>query len=396
MSTKELQSNLDNMERYNQTIVNGNLAVLNGENESDFSSNQVSEIERIQSFYNDSNKVNNKIISSKSKELTFNESLKQDLQNDVDSLSRILELSDNENLKKNLNNQKLYTVIGFLLVCIIFFTLHRYKLIGSTVLTVSLSVSTMIFFLVGLIIIYRNRNNKVYDVSVKSWDSDSKVRQLEIENTGFERSSNRRANQRESVRDILAKLESLEKPLDRLFFILKQKQQEAIENKDYNAAAYYTDLITYYTINPTQTERTSMSATPTGTPDVSANSNKMMDVELTENDVIKILEEINDKEQEVTSDINTEQHRKDMADMRKDVDFYKKELNRQLREKNRLLERNERRNEVADDNIDFLQDRIDKDKELLSTIKSQIEKLNYNIQDNIQEQHQISSTNKSS
>lgn len=396
MSTKELQSNLDNMERYNQTVVNGNLSVLNGENESDFSTNQVSEIERIQSFYNDSNKVNNKIISSKSKELTFNESLKQDLQNDVDSLSRILELSDNENLKKNLNNQKLYTVIGFLLVCIIFFTLNRYKLIGSTVLTVSLSISTIIFFLVGLVIIYRNRNNKVYDVSVKSWDSDSKVRQLEIENTGFERSSNRRSNQRESVRDILAKLESLEKPLDRLFFILKQKQQEAIENKDYSAAAYYTDLITYYTINPTQTERTSTSATPTGTPDVSANSNKMMDVELTEDDVIRILEEINDKEQEVRSGINTEQHRKDMADMRKDVDFYKKELNRQLREKNRLLERNERRNEVADDNIDFLQDRIDKDKELLSTIKSQIEKLNYNIQDNIQEQHQISSTNKSS
>ena len=135
------------------------------------------------------------------------------------------------------------------------------------------------------------------------------------------------------------------------------KQQEAIENEDYNIAAYYTDLIMYYKIHPVKDT----------------------------NEIVYIFNDINSQEKNLENNNITANLKKELKDKIHELKKQKKNLNKEKRRENRQEDR-------LNNKVDDIQAEIDNYKEISDDINNQLATLNYEIQDNMVLQQMIAST----
>ena len=317
------------------------------------------DIQVTKGFYNLSNRTNNKILINKTDEYNEKKNIKETIHNDVNSTNRVLEIYENSMKSNSILTQKIYVFVFFLLSSLIIIILGKFKYIDESLMKIIVVVLALVFGSLGFYIFYINRINKPTNLDKKKFLNlgVDDIRQKEINDLGWYAQAQAHLEEKQNLKNITDKLSSFNTASDKLFYILEMKQQEAIENEDYNIAAYYTDLIMYYKIHPVKDT----------------------------NEIVSIFNDINSQEKNLENNNITANLKKELKDKIHELKKQKKNLNKEKRRENRQEDR-------LNNKVDDIQAEIDNYKEISDDINNQLATLNYEIQDNMVLQQMIAST----
>ena len=172
-----------------------------------------------------------KFLQTKFVESDFDTNKLNNLQTDIDTVERQVQISENETLRKNNYIFQLKIIFIFLLVCSIPSYMMKVDKMTDTQGIISIGVVSIILIIILFKNFLNHRYSNVNDINTQNWikpDIEMVVRdQTQIERTKQEFES---------------KLKNMS-PLDKLEFIVSQKKTKAINNENYSVAGHYDDII---------------------------------------------------------------------------------------------------------------------------------------------------------
>ena len=124
----------------------------------------------LQAIYDDNYK-SDIIITKQSKEIDYNSNKLDDVENDMVTLRRQVEISQNETLKRNNKLFLLKSLFVYLLIIILPILLIKNNTISNTYGLISIGGITCLFVVVILYNFYRHRNINNIQYDVTDWDS---------------------------------------------------------------------------------------------------------------------------------------------------------------------------------------------------------------------------------
>ena len=124
----------------------------------------------LQAIYDDNYK-SDIIITKQSKEIDYNSNKLDDVENDMVTLRRQVEISQNETLKRNNKLFLLKSLFVYLLIIILPILLIKNNTISNTYGLISIGGITFLFVVVILYNFYRHRNINNIQYDVTDWDS---------------------------------------------------------------------------------------------------------------------------------------------------------------------------------------------------------------------------------
>ena len=319
------------------------------------------DIQVAKGFYNLSNRTNNKILINKTHEYNEKKNIKETIHNDVNSTNRVLEIYENTMKSKSILTQKIYVFVFFLFSSLFAIILGKFKYINESLMKTIIVVLALVFGSIGFYLFYVNRINKPTNLDKKKFLNlgVDDIRQNQIDDLCWYAKAQSELEEKQNLKNITDKLNSFNNASDKLFYILDMKQKEAIENEDYNVAAYYTDMIMYYKIHP--------------------------DTIKNDSDIKGIFKTINSQEKNLENNNVTTTLKKQLKDNMDELKKEKKKKNKEKRKETRV--ENDLNNQIDD-----IQYEIDNYQEISDDINNQLATLNYEIKDNNVLQQMIASS----
>lgn len=363
----KINKSLQDLSHHNKKVVNidkdyNAYPILQGREINQHDGNMTdtyNDIQVLKGFYKLSNRTNNKLLVEKSDEYKEKKNIKENIYNNVNSTNRVLEIYENSIKSKNILTQKIYVFVFFLITSLLTIILGKFKYINESLMKTIILLLAIIFGLLGFYVFYTNRTNKPTNLDKKNFLnlSDDDITQKQIDDLGWYEKRQEDLEKAQNLKNITDKLNSFASANDKLNYILDMKQKEAIENQDYNVAAYYADLIMHYKIHPAKHT----------------------------DDIITLFNQINNQEQVLENNNISANLKKKLKHKIEKLKEEKKNLKH--RKRNQL-----KHEDVLNDEIDSIQDEIDNFQKLSSDINNQLSELNYEIQDNLVLQEMIQSS----
>jgi hypothetical protein len=171
------------------------------------------------------------IINKQIKEQDFNKDKLGNVSEDIDTIERQVQISENETLKKNNLIFQLKIIFIFLLLSII-----PTFLMKNNKLTQPQGIGVLgVMGLILLYILFKNflnhRYNNVNDINVQNWIKPDIEAVVRLKTEGINRAN--------AIQERLNNMS----PLEKYEFLLTEKKNYAVQNKDYAIAGYFDDKL---------------------------------------------------------------------------------------------------------------------------------------------------------
>ena len=171
------------------------------------------------------------IINKQIKEQDFNKDKLGNVSEDIDTIERQVQISENETLKKNNLIFQLKIIFIFLLLSVI-----PTFLMKNNKLTQPQGIGVLgVMGLILLFILFKNflnhRYNNVNDINVQNWIKPDIEAVVRLKTEGINRAN--------AIQERLNNMS----PLEKYEFLLTEKKNYAVQNKDYAIAGYFDDKL---------------------------------------------------------------------------------------------------------------------------------------------------------